>query len=109
MKGGAAKKSFLSDAHVKTIIGEMQDKTNKSVDRLRLQQYYDLTASEFAALQVGGTPQVQAPGDPLMTSSQTEPNKFISPSIINNRLNRLKRLEDLNAQGQEMLVDMNLA
>lgn len=31
-----AKKAFLSDAHVKNIIGEMQSKTDKCVDRLRL-------------------------------------------------------------------------
>lgn len=106
--GAGAKKSFLADSHVKSIIGEMQQKTDKCVDRLRLQQYYDLTANDFATLQhnTGGTPsQLHDPEDEerIMTILQNEPNKFISPSIINNRLNRLKRLEELNAQGVEYL------
>jgi len=49
IKNGA-KKSFLSDAHVKSIITDMQHKTDKSLDRLRLQQYYDLTAPDFAPI-----------------------------------------------------------
>lgn len=46
LKDGA-KKSFLSDAHVKNIIGEMNSETNKKLERLRLQQYYTLTINDF--------------------------------------------------------------
>ena len=46
LKDGA-KKNFLTDAHVKNIIGEMNSETNKKLERLRLQQYYTLTINDF--------------------------------------------------------------
>lgn len=91
-----AKKSFLSDAHVKNIISEMQEKTDKSVDRLRLQQYYKLTSDNFVS-HPNNFPHSEQTIDGATIQQQTEPNQYISPSIINNRLNRLKRLEDMNA------------
>ena len=42
-----AKKYFLNDCHVKTIMGKMLDETNKKVDKLRLDQYYGITAHHY--------------------------------------------------------------
>lgn len=89
----------------------MQQKTDKCVDRLRLQQYYDLTANDFVDLQAAKTPsQIQTGGEQEgeLAAYQGDPNKFISPSIINNRINRLKRLEGLNARGGEFLDPGNV-
>lgn len=46
-----AKKGFLSDAQVKDVISEMQQQTTISVDKLRMQQYYEITACDLAQFQ----------------------------------------------------------
>lgn len=66
-----AKKYFLNDNQVKTIMEKMLDESSKKVDKLRLDQYYGITAHHF--------------GEDNENLTQVQGGNYISKSFAENR------------------------